>query len=224
MGTTVTIGFIWLLRLPADSTMASSNLLLSLAALSLCLAFVYCGPPRTVGRNEIRMGINWHDISSHCRIEWEFAQSCGEIVTPLTNAIQNWIWVNQCGFSPRGEICEFISEDYDQQYSLRGVNMTFDGGFVSDIGFVIFPSSDYCKVVGDAFTTKQEVTDPDFNYCTLDWILMDSRLTSLYGFIQNTSDGMCEELKLADCSDNLDLLARGSDDLVHDGPLAMQGV
>jgi len=188
-------------------------------AVCACVAYVSSRDvtmDEKLSRTFIRMGQSNTDITSHCRIEWEFAQSCGKILAPITTALNNWMYVNQCGFSPRGETCEYIANDYDHGYSQRGVNITFDGGFVSDVGFVIFPSNDYCKIVGDAFTTKEEVTDPDFNYCTLDWVLINSRLTALYGFIQNTSDGMCMELQDADCTDNLPLLAQSMTDLMHD--------
>merc|ERR1712002_403352 len=209
---TISVALIWQRRSPVESVMASS--LVSLVALSLCLAFAS-------GVGFTKMGTDNTDITSWCRIEWEFPLGCGDLMDPITNALQNWMYVNQCGFSPRGETCDYIHEDYPVgsaiiPYAKRGVNITFDGGFVSDIGFVIYVSNDYCKVTGDAFTTKLDVTDPDFNYCTLDWIMMDSRLTALYGFIQNTSDGMCPEIREADCTDNLDLLARAADDLTHD--------
>jgi len=200
MGSSISIALIPQRRSSVESVMASS--LLSLVSLSVCLALVS-------GQGFTSVGVRGQDITSYCKIEWDItSQECSELNDPIGNAIHNWMFVNQCGFSPRGETCQFVHEDDPKVWSKRGVDITFDGGFVSDIGFVMYPMDGFCRITGDAFTTKQDVTDPDFNYCTLNWIMMDSRITSLYGYRQNATATMCPEMNLADCRDNVDLLAR----------------
>jgi len=142
------------------------------------------------------------------------------VITPLSEAIQNWMFVNQCGFSPAGETCEYVSEDLDD-YSVRGIRMTFTSGFVSDFGFVVYGGGqtigDTCHVRAKGFTTKDVITDLGFNYCSLQWMMTDSKLTTLYGYSMGTESKMCPEMMDAVCSDNMALLAAGADNkLSHD--------
>ena len=129
--------------------------------------------------------------------------SCSVVVPAITEAIQTWQEVNSCGTSPRGETCTTVSSDHAQQYSLRGVEITFDGGFVSSFLFRMISHDNSCTVRAHGFTTKEEVTDPDFNYCTLQYIMNTSTMTALYGYSQLTDPGMCNELLDVYCEDNL---------------------
>merc|ERR1719228_720361 len=99
--------------------------------------------------------------------------------------------------------------------SIRGIRMTFTSGFVSDFGFVVYGGGqnigDTCHVRAKGFTTKDTITDPGFNYCSLQWMMTESKLTTLYGYSMGTESKMCPEMMEAVCSDNMSLLQPGAD-------------
>merc|ERR1712004_128051 len=146
--------------------------------------------------------------TSSCTIEWVIQASCGIVVPAVSEALQAWVDVNSCGTSPRGEECNEISADFGQLYSLRGIEIVFDGGFVSNFQFKMINHGNFCTVRGRGYTTKAEVTDEDFNYCTLQWLMNASTMTTLYGFSQRTDVSKCMELQEAYCQENMQGITR----------------
>merc|ERR1712018_155048 len=140
--------------------------------------------------------------TSYCNIKWLFATDCGVVSTSLSHAILDWIEDYACGTSPRGEDCEYISVIFNQtaRAAVKGIHISFPEGFVSDFGLQIITMGEACRVAAHGFTTKDVVTDPDFNYCTLNELIFNSELPTTYGYTQTTDGEMCPESLIANCS------------------------
>merc|ERR1712038_26335 len=122
----------------------------------------------------------FNDATSYCTIDWSVRASCGIVVPAISQSMQDWIEIDSCGSSPRGEECQYVSQDFDQIYSVRAIHIILDG-FESNFQFLMTVEGDsVCQIRARGFTTKEEVTDPDFNYCTLQWIMQHSNLATLY--------------------------------------------
>ncbi|KAL2085667.1 hypothetical protein ACEWY4_018987 [Coilia grayii] len=137
---------------------------------------------------------------AECRVQWYFGIPCRWVYEALVSQIKKW--KTMAGCTKGGQRCLYKLQSASSHF-ITAKHTTPMKSHIDDITFhlVSFGFFTHCSVSGMSVSESwYAVKDNGGNYCNLYNLMDGSGLTKAYGYKEITSDFMCTQRSVANCT------------------------